>query len=1532
MPRARKERTWIGRVVASVFAKGFATVAVVLTFVVALVVGVFLHLDTAVVKRLVATQATAILGGIFEGRIVVERVGNLGVSGLGGVRGRVLDPEGKEVLFVDGVRVRIRTRDLVRSLFAHGDVVVPVDVASIDHVAVSLDADPAGQLALVRAFAPRHPSPPSPSPTRSGVRVDAPAVRLNHAWVYGKPGDAPLVDVELHDLRLGVHYDDDATRATLEGVEVLARALPAHVDPRGTLRGRFSMPSESGRAYGASADFDGVVARVPTRLHASLDGEHVEALVDMSDPSAAGVRALVPGLELRDDVTVHVEARGDLPAMTAKARVTAGRATLDLDASATVAGRRSAHATVRVRSVDLHAVRSSLPASNLGLDLVADVALPDEGPPSGTVTVDTLPGTLAGRAAPPLKVRAEFTGANARLHANVQDARMPTSLDVTTTPTSNGFVAAVNLASRVPELAEVASLAGLQAAGSAKIDASGTVRMPQGALDVTARVDGTGVAYDTTVVDEVHARVRVTGTLERPIAAVATTTSGIWVGKMRVPSLDVAGEVSVTPGGARVRDVVVSFVRRDVPGSLRASQVEVEGSRIRVKGAELTGLGEVARVDFSRDDREIAAAVDAPSIDLSRVAKIADLHELHGGTLGVRGAFVLRERAAEGEVHARLEGLAVGNLRGGRATIDATIDGPRIGLDLDASLEQVGNLSLSAKRLVLGGNPAKVASWEAAYGSTRIDGSLDLRKFASLLPADTLPVDAAGRVTIAGTIARDDATSPPEARVHVETSGLVVVARGASEATKTGLHVKDVAPFRFDGVDIGTDVRVDGTTGNSEFALRLTDAAGLLLALDAKALLPYREFFVSPASAIAKLETAPLAVKLIIPKRPLARMPSWVGTRAYGGTVEADFEANGTILEPRAEFTLRAREIRATSTRRAVPVDADVTASYDGATANVGVEMRERDKRWLALTSRIDAKVRDWIEHPDATDRAWRAGARVTIDGFELDNVGALIGQRLRGTVRGTVTLEDLHEDAKLHGRLDLERLAVGRALYPRGVVSVDAEAGRLQASARVDQTDGFLEAGVASGVRWGKELVPSLDDTQPVEAHLAAKAFRAAAILPFVRNVFNELDGRIDADAKFALDPRSQATKMSGQIRFQEGVLQMAMFGDELRDANATVTLRPDGTIAIDDVRASSAQGKITADGVVVTKGLDFERATGNVHIAEKEALDFILEGQPLGQVFGSSHVEVRKDAAAKKLSVAVDVPELQLKLPQALKVGVQDLSRDPRIRVGTFTDASTFVKLKLDKGDEEEVNVDETVTQIDVTLGSIVVRRGSQIKVQFTGKPRVVIANGKTEMSGQVELRSGTVDLQGKVFKVESGTITFQPEDLSNPIVVATASWDPGDGTRVFADFVGPVKHGKLTLRSEPSMPPNEILALVMFGSSSGMNRSNSGSAGGAAIGAGGGLATQGLTEALDDLAGIQATARIDTSQANNPRPEIEVQVSPTVSVQVAHVLGNPPITDPDLNLATVDWRFRRNWSLETTIGDRGKAMIDAVWQKRY
>lgn len=1546
---------------------GLSWISTTALFVVSLAAGILVHLDAPVCKRLVVTVAHRVLGDLFEGTIAVDHIGKLSLFGVADVRGRVLDASGEKVLDVSGITIQVRTLRLLRSL-TEKEIVVEVPYAAIGSADVNLDTDassnPPSALRLVRAFALRHPSTEPSKPGGSGVRVDAPTVFLGQVHVHGQMlsetlggasgPNAPPTSVDLRALTLGVHYDDASTRAELRGVDLAAHGLPKAIDPSGHVRGSFAMPSKTGQTFEASAAFDGAVARAPTKLSASIDGSRVDATLDVRDADGSAVRTLVSGVDVHEPVVLHGTVKGDLPDLSPDVHLTVGASSVDVSGTCHVAAPFRVNLTASAKAIDVRTFRASLPSSSIGLSAHADLTMANAsaglGGLEGTVSLDSTPSKMAGQTAPPIHLRGTFSGKKAQIAGRVQDARMPTTFTVdaqstetrkgTGTTGTQGIVAKVGVSTAVPELAEVAKLVGVEAAGSAKIVANGTLRFPEQTIDATATVDGTGISYQENVVDEVHAKVRVSGPVERPVVDVETRADGIWLGTKRIPSLDVHGQIGVIGNGFVLRGGAVDLSRRGVTASVRAESVEIQGSRISVRGAEIEGLGQTIRADVRQEPRGFSAIVDAPSIDLSRVAKLTDLHDLHGGTVGLRGSVLLTKDSPEGSVHATFDNVSYANVRGGKATLDATLEGRQLSLDLDAEVDRIGRLSLHGQHLFVDGHPARLEAWRGASGRLSVNGEIDLKELLDLLPSNTLPVEASGKLSIVGTIARDDRSSPPEARVNLTTRGLSLRGRAPAATSKDKddvdkVTVHDVPTFHVDGIDVGLDLRVDGTSGNSEVALRLTDAQTLFLAFDAKATLPYREFFEAPSSAISKLEDAPLSVRLVWPRRAISKMPTILGTRNVTGTIEADLEASGTLRRPQMNLSISARSLRDAGLRKAELVDADFTTKYDGAAADVTLDVRNRGRHWLALTSRIEADVHDWLSPrgPGQTP-PWRAQGKLSLDGFDLGSVGWMADQRIRGRLSGTVSLDDLHDEAKLRAHLELQDASIGRAQYPRGNMDVDARDGALKSSMRIEQTDGFVEVAVSSGLSWGKELVPSLDPSRPVEARLSAKAFRAAAFLPFARQVLNELDGRIDADATFALDPQSKATKMGGQIRFREGVVQAVSFGDELRDASGTVTLRPDGVIVVDGVQASGAQGKVTADAQVVTRGLSFVNASANVRIAEKEALDLVLQGQPFGQFFGTAKIDVDRKTDGKKLNVAVDVPKLQIKLAQSLKVGVQELSRNENIDVGVFTDPSTFVKLRLDKEDVEPTDeATNSTTEIDVQLGQVVVSRGSQMKVTFSGHPHIVLASGNTEMTGKLELRSGNVDVQGKQFKVESGTITFQPTDPSNPIVVATAVWDAGDGTRVFADFVGPVKHGKMTLRSEPSLPPNEILALVMFGSSDGLNGgASSGAAGTTAIGAGGGLATRGLTDALDGLAGIQATARIDTSQANNPRPELEVQVSPTVSVQVAHVLGTPPITDPDLNLVTIDWRFRRNWALETTVGDKGKAMMDAVWQKRY
>jgi translocation and assembly module TamB len=243
-----------------------------------------------------------------------------------------------------------------------------------------------------------------------------------------------------------------------------------------------------------------------------------------------------------------------------------------------------------------------------------------------------------------------------------------------------------------------------------------------------------------------------------------------------------------------------------------------------------------------------------------------------------------------------------------------------------------------------------------------------------------------------------------------------------------------------------------------------------------------------------------------------------------------------------------------------------------------------------------------------------------------------------------------------------------------------------------------------------------------------------------------------------------------------------------------------------------------------------------------------------------------------------------------------------------------------------------------VAVHLGQDVeVRKGTDLDVRLEGGAKVTLAS-TVRVSGQIRLVHGSLDVQGKPFEIEAGTVTFVEADPTNPQVVLTAGWTAPDGTRIFADFVGPLKTGKVTLRSEPARPQNELVALIMFGTTD--QQDNNGVSQGESIGvAAGGVATQPLNQALGgvnhalDKLGLAGgiSTKVDTSTPN-PRPEVEVQIARDISLQVAWVLGAPPPDTPDTTLVTLDWRFLRKWALEATFGDAATSILDLVWQHRY
>jgi translocation and assembly module TamB len=1291
--------------------------------------------------------------------------------------------------------------------------------------------------------------------------------------------------------------------------------------------------------------FDGKAGNIPVAAKMSMIGDRLDAVVDAHDDTGRDASAIVSEVTIRDALRVHAEAHGELPHLDTKANVALGHATLDATAAIDTGPTTRIKGQVAARNVDVSAVEKGAPKTQLGLDATADIAIADDGP-RGTASVDTLPGLINDQKVPKIEIRAELAGKSGKAKITVPDPNLKTKIDVAMAPRGDGQLITAKVESRIGDLNRL-PVVGAKFSGSASVDATAKLTLPEKGIDAQAKVEVHRMKDKVFMLGTAKNETTVTGTLDRPVIDTKVEARELVTGTLPFAKLDAGAHVVVEGGAVEITQVRVEAVR-PVSESIKATAtlVKIDGPLLRVDGAVVNGLGEPIHADVVKNGNDIDGAIDAPSVNLRLLSRVIGQEKELGietGTLAIGGKGGFHGGDVKAGLHAELHDFNSRDVHQANAKIDAAINGREVALDASANVGNAGEVTIKTDRVVLGGHASDPNAWKKAHGKLNLDAAIDMAKLEAILPSGALPVsELRGGLVVQARIGRDSEDSPPEVQMHAHSLQLNVAGKGEPEPPMDGVKVTGVAPWRLAGVDFGIDVKNDATSGLTNVAFRVTDSHGPLVAFDSKTYLPYDELVHDPAKAKDKVLNAPISVRMVVPPRRLEQLPAMAGLKDTAGSVEADLEASGTVLEPHVRFIAKGRGLRTAAMPKETKSDADIAFDYDGKQAKLAVKSATRGQDLLTLSASANIKARDYIlGTPNGAAPDWTASANGHLAGFPLDSIPQLAAQRVKGRVSGDFALDELHKDAKVTAHFALDKFQVGRVEYEKGNIDVEAGRGKLAAKVRIDQKDGYIDASAGSGLTWGAALAPALDKKQPLVAKLDAKNFRAAAIQPFVASAVPSLDGRINANASATVVPGRPGAELEGKVVFSDGTVQPAAIGEELRKVRATVILAKDGTIKLEDASASGISGEVHAKGQAKIDGMRLADANVDIDIPKKNAFDFAFQGQPLGEVYGTVRVTAKQSADGKVTTVGVEVPKLAVELPQSTKTGVETLDEPKNVRVGVYRDAHDFVKLPLDKEDTlpppEKRAQDPSRLDVNVKLGRIEVARGNQARVALAGDLKVSVGLD-TRITGEIHALDGWADVQGKKFTVERALVTFDGKPEVNPTILATATWTAVDGTKVYADFIGPVKTGKVVLRSEPARPRNEILALVLFGTADGANPTPSSSSSDkdstakTAVGVGGGIAAQGLTDALDDMAGIQATVRIDTTSSTNPRPEVEFQVSPKVAIAFGHVLGTPPITEPDTNLAKLNYRFHRNWSLETTVGDKGKAQTDAVWQKRY
>lgn len=1560
-PRRRARRLLTGAAKAA---------GVLITFSGALVGGLSLHLDTPAARRLVVARVNPFLAATFRGKLEVLGVEHLDLHGAQGVSARLVDADGVTLISAQGLRARVSVVDVLRSvLLEKGDIRVSIPSVELERGEVSLDTLADGRTRIEAAFELRKPSDGTPG---RGARVELSSIDLKHAWVHGRLWTLPPLDADVDALHGSLLVTPTETRVDVARLALAARGMPRGANPVGAAAGQVVVAMGDGHRLEIVASFRGGVGGVPAAGRFALDGAHLEAVVDVPVVAAAQVRTIFPEATIHDDVSAHVDVHGDLPHLDASMRGTLGAASLTAVGDVTVTATPFGWIRLAVDGVDARAFAADAPRSSLGTTARLTYAVQHDGAIAGDFDADLARGSIGATAVPRAVLRGDYHVQTAgapivTVHGRgrIEEQGAPADVVFSYTPEGRSQVLAVDAHASIARIG--ATRLGGSGTGRAKVHAVGRLRMPERALDAHLDADLEDAAEGPVRLARAHAEARVTGPLDAPTLSAVVDATGLGVGPLdfaqgkltaagAASGMNVAVSLRGAPGapeldagglldpraGVRIRDVHATAKRDGVVAEVSVDELRAAGGELSVEGGVVLGLGAPLRVSARQGPSSVDARVATQGLDLARAGRLLGVADrVRGGTLAVDADLSATDRTVKGALTFDLVHASGVGSKDANAHVEATFAGRQVALRVHASEGSVGVVDVRRATLEIAGNERlDISSWKKVWGDAEIDASLDLATLLALAPVPAaVPLgDVTGKMSVRAAFSRAAGDSaPPSLRVALDTAGLTVGSATLSR-TADGTVVVEQQGRRLEGYDVQLDASLDGPSGLLAMDARLADRKKLLLAVDAKASeVPIGEILAADDLAVA-LMGVPFSVRAVLPRRSLAALPlvSIPGT----GDVAAMVEVRGTVVEPVVDATANLYGGKSAQAPITSKLDAELVLHYAAGTTDAALRARTPKAEVLTATARLKALVTDFVGASAKEDPPWEASATAKLSRFPLAAVAALSDSQVRGRASGELAIDGLHRDARAKGQFRIEGLEVGSASFVTALFDAGVADGAFHGAARLERAGAFGEAQADLGVAWGAALVPRIDPTKAALVTVRAKSFPVGAFSPLVEPALTDLEGKLDADARFAVPAGGRGGQASGSATLREGKLQVTALGQEYHGVEGKLDLSGDGVLRLDHLRARGTTGLVMAAGVARMDGLRLDSARASVRIPKSAPIPIGVQGVQMGDVYGDMELAAAASADGTQTDINVEVPVLHVRLPPSPPHTVQPLGEPEKVRIGTFRAPGQFVTLAIDGEDLREDGPAPVIRRrvnVAFHLGrDVTVERGKSLRVSLDGNPQVHVSD-KTRMSGQIFLTSGTLEVQGKPFEIEKGTVSFVGDDPSNPEVVVTAGWTARDGTRVLADFVGPLKTGRVTLRSEPGRPQDEILALILFGTVDGSSSTPYAQAapdGATRAGtAAGGLATEGLSRGIDSLTGLDIATKVDTTDSANPRPEVEIRIARDISLQVAFVLGTPPPgANPDHTFATLDWRFLRNWSLATTFGDQGSSIADVVWRHRY
>lgn len=1024
---------------------------------------------------------------------------------------------------------------------------------------------------------------------------------------------------------------------------------------------------------------------------------------------------------------------------------------------------------------------------------------------------------------------------------NVAATLTPQTLEasVTADEPAKGLISSI---AHLPELGAIAVKANVNGpkdaldtqmainAGPLTASASGTVDMVHEGADLTIKAKAPqmtpapGIAWQSVLVDA-----HVQGSVAKPIANGIVRIDGLSAAGARIGAL-----IAKAHGNASQANLDASIQDLHVPGP----------SPDLFAAAPITLT---AQAQLDAPNRPVTFAVQHPLLSVDGTADIqgtpsvkahlvlpdlGPLANAAGTDLQGKADLTLGAQSQDGTTTATVGGIL--SVTGGRAPVPALI-GQDCRIDVAGSLHgkdvTVSNLALNGKALTVAAhgslaNQTLNAAWRVALADVAaveptISGSIEANGQA------TGKLDDLGvRADIGADIATKD-YKPGHIDAHVVATNLPKSPHAVINATGTLLDSPLSLALTANKSDTGVAADISEASWKS---LKAHGALSLApnqtipvgnLALEIGRLADFAPLVgqTVQGQAEATLDSDQQSAKLAVTLRGVSLPGTATVSKVVLNTTVTDPAANPTVDGTLTADGVSALSVRSASARVTAkgPLDAlalTVTATaadLAGGPAKVAAAgTADAKNRVLALT-RLETSWKD------QTARLLAPAKIALADGVSIDRL-RLGFRRAELTVAGkagstldlTATLRNLPADVAAiaspslaaNGIINADARLTGTSARPDGTIKLTAQDVRLRNGPGAALPPANLNVNIAlagTAARLDSRLVagPShvtVTGTVPIAAGGAMNVRTDARMDLTMLNPLLTAQGQ-RVRGVVALNAVATGTMKAPQVRgtatLRDGDVTDYPLGAHISDINARVEASG-STIRLTRFQGKAGRGTLNGSGTVTLTGdmpVSLHFTADNARPLSSDLMTAVMNADLTVQGALKGNLQ----AGGK-----VFIKEANINIPDKLPASIAVLPvRDPNAPPPPPPQPSETSNVALD---------------LTIDAPQQVFIRGRGLFAEVGGKIHIGGTAAAPVPSGGLHLRRGQFTVIGTTLNFTEGTVSFSGAGLSDPSIHFVAQSQTTTMTAILT-VGGSAKHPKITLSSNPEMPQDEILAQLLF-----------------------------------------------------------------------------------------------------------------------